>query len=243
MNRLAGQIAIVSGVGSGMGAAHVRALAAEGARVLGFDIVQGTVSELIAEFGPDKFSFITADVSSEQDWQAVLATCIQHFGAPSVLVNNAGIVRANRVDTASEQEYRHVIDVNQVGTFLGMRAVVPHMKAQRRGSIINISSTAGLVGFEDNFAYVASKWAIRGMTRAAALELAEFGIRVNTVCPGETDTPLLRADPTAFPPESSRFGRWAQPSEIAAAVVFLASTDSSYISGTDVILDGTHTAA
>lgn len=243
MARLANKIAIISGAGSGMGAEHVRALVRSGAKVVGFDRAIGKGFELVEELGAANVLFLSGDVTAAEDWQRILEQCEQTFGTPNVLVNNAGIARANRVDTASEQEYRQVIDINQIGVFLGMQAVAPVMTQARAGSIINIASTAGLVGFEDNFAYVASKWAIRGMTRAAALELAQHQIRVNAVCPGETDTPLLRADPTALPPESSRLGRWAQPEEISAAVVFLASDDSSYMSGADLVLDGTHTAA
>ncbi|MEU9885013.1 SDR family oxidoreductase [Sphaerisporangium sp. NPDC051011] len=116
------------------------------------------------------------------------------------------------------------------------------MRRQGGGSIINICSTSGLVAFENNFSYVASKWAVRGMTKAAALELARDGIRVNAVCPGETDTPLIRADPTVSPPTGLPFGRWARAEEIASAVVFLASDESSYMTGSDVVVDGAYTA-
>lgn len=240
---LSNKIAIISGVGSGMGAEHARALVRSGAKVVGFDRTSGDGPALLEELGPSNFQFTMGDVTSLGDWRRITEACEHHFGAPNVLVNNAGIARANRVDDATLEEFRQVIDINQVGVFLGMQAVIPFMKLAGAGSIINIASTAGLVGFEDNFSYVASKWAIRGMTKAAALELAQYQIRVNAVCPGETDTPLLRADPTALPPASSRFGRWARPAEISAAVLFLASDDSSYISGTDLVLDGTHTAA
>lgn len=243
MERLDEKVAIVSGAGSGMGQEHARALVRAGARVIGFDMSPGSTSALTDEFGADRYRWLLGDVTSIADWQRVVAECAAVFGPPTVLVNNAGIARANRVETVAESEYRRVIDVNQVGPFLGMQAVVAPMKAAGGGSIVNICSTAGLVGFTDNFAYVASKWALHGMTKAAALELLEHRIRVNTVFPGETDTPLLRADPTALSPESSRYGRWAQPSEIAAAVVFLASDAADYMSGAEVIIDGTHTAA
>ncbi|MGW7691282.1 SDR family NAD(P)-dependent oxidoreductase [Streptomyces asiaticus] len=243
MDRLDGKVAIVSGAGSGMGEEHARALVQAGARVIGFDITPGSGPALADELGPDRFRWLLGDVTSVAGWQCVVAECVAAFGHPTVLVNNAGIARANRVETVEESEYRRVIDVNQVGPFLGMQSVVGSMKAAGGGSIVNICSTSGLVGFTDNFAYVASKWAVRGMTKAAALELAEHRIRVNAVFPGETDTPLLRADPTALPPESSRFGRWARPSEISAAVVFLASEEAGYMSGAELVIDGTYTAA
>lgn len=246
MHLVDGKIAIVSGAGSGMGVAHVRALTAQGARVVGFDIVPGDGPLLRDELGSDRFAFLNGNVTSKDDWATVVAECETMFGPPAVLVNNAGIFRPNRVDSASEEDYRRVININQVGTFLGMQSVVPSMRRSGGGSIINICSTSGLVAFPDNFAYVASKWAVRGMTRAAALELAGDGIRVNTICPGETDTPMIRnsAEPgTALAPETFPFGRWARPEEISAAVVFLASDQSSYMSGSDVVVDGAYTAA
>lgn len=246
MLKLDGKIAVVSGAGSGMGVAHVRTLAERGARVVGFDITAGEGPELVEELGPDRLLFLPGDVTSRDDWARVIGVCDEHFGAPSVLVNNAGIFRPNRVDNASEADYRKVIGINQTGTFLGMQAVVPAMRRGGGGSIINICSTSGLIAFTDNFAYTASKWAVRGMTRAAALELVADNIRVNTVCPGETDTPMIRDsdDPgTAQAPETFAFGRWAQPEEISAAVAFLASDQSSYVTGTDIVVDGAYTAA
>ncbi|MFZ3572204.1 SDR family oxidoreductase [Streptomyces sp. BH097] len=241
--RLRGKVALVSGGAQGMGLSHARALAREGADVAVFDISAGESSTLPEEFGAEHLLVLHGDVRSASDWEhAVAATC-EKFGKLDTLVNNAGVAAAHRVETVAEADFRRVTDINQVGTFLGMRAVLRPMRRAGGGSIINISSTSGLVGFEDNFSYVASKWAVRGMTKAAALELAEDGIRVNTVCPGETDTPLLRSDPTAVPPESSRFGRWARPAEVSAAVVFLASDESSYVSGSDIVVDATYTAA
>lgn len=240
MGRLDGKVAVVSGGGSGMGWAHMRAFVEEGAAVVGFDVVyrDGFPSDL----GSTGIRCLTGDVTSQEDWNRVITECEKSFGPPNVLVNNAGIAAANSVETVSETEYRRVLEVNQLGVFLGMQSVVGAMRRAGGGSIINVSSTAGLVGFTDNFAYIASKWAIRGMTRAAALELAPDGIRVNTICPGETDTPLLRADPTALSPDASLFGRWARPSEISSAAVFLASDESSYVSGADIVVDAGHTA-
>ena len=246
MNQVKGKIAIVSGAGSGMGVAHVRALVREGAKVVGFDITPGEGPELAKELGSDKFRFIIGDVASGSDWSAVVQACETHFGLPTVLVNNAGIFRSNRLESVSEQEYRAVVEVNQMGPYLGMRSAIASMRAAGGGSIVNICSTAGLVAFEDNFAYIASKWAVRGMTKAAALELAADGIRVNAVCPGETETPmLLNSDEpgTALPPDSFPFRRWARPDEISAAVVFLASDKSSYMSGSEMVVDGAYTAS
>jgi 3alpha(or 20beta)-hydroxysteroid dehydrogenase len=244
--KLDGKIAVVSGAGSGMGVAHIRTLAERGARLVGFDITAGEGPRLVEELGPDRLHFMLGDVTSRADWARVVKACEDNFGTPSVLVNNAGIFRPNRVDNASESDYRKIIGINQTGTFLGMQALVPAMRRGGGGSIINICSTSGLIAFTDNFAYTASKWAVRGMTRAAALELVAEGIRVNTVCPGETDTPMIRDSDvpgTAQAPETFPFGRWAQPEEISAAVAFLASDQSSYITGTDIVIDGAYTAA
>lgn len=245
MGLVDGKIAIVSGAGSGMGVAHVRALVAEGAQVVGFDLNPGEGPELMDTLGPDRMLFLKGDVTSSADWSRIVGQCEKRFGIPSVLVNNAGIFRPNRVETVSEEAYRQVIDVNQVGVFLGMQSVVAPMRRGGGGSIVNICSTAGLVSFEDNFAYTASKWAVRGMTRAAALEHARDGIRVNTVCPSETDTPMIRGIDdagTAQTPDAFPFGRWARPEEMANAVVFLASDQSSYMSGSDLVVDGAYTA-
>lgn len=246
MDRVKDRVAIVSGAGSGMGVEHVRALVREGAAVVGFDVTEGQGPALVQELGSGRFHFLrNRSVTSASDWSEVVKHCQAAFGPPTILVNNAGIFRSTRVDTVGEETYRSVIDVNQIGPFLGMQSVIAAMRYAGGGSIINICSTSGLVAFEDNFAYVASKWAVRGMTKAAALELATDGIRVNAVCPGETETPMLlnSTDPgTALPPGSFPFGRWARPEEIASAVVFLASNEASYVSGTELVVDGAYTA-
>jgi 3alpha(or 20beta)-hydroxysteroid dehydrogenase len=229
-----------------MGSSHARALVAEGAQVVGFDINEGEGPALVDELGSNRFAFLRGDVTKAEDWDNVVAGCHERFGAPNVLVNNAGVSPLHTLADVSEADYRKVIDINQVGTFLGMRALVPSLK-EGGGSIVNIASTAAYVGFTELISYTASKWAVRGMTRAAALELAEHGIRVNTVCPGDTDTPMIRAfagtDTGALPPaEELPMGRWARPEEISSAVVFLASDESSYISGSDIVVDGAYTA-
>lgn len=234
--------AIVTGAASGMGAAHVQALLDAGARVVGMDREPEPIGRSRSPLADMNYVYVQGDVTSATDWSRVISLCESRFGLPNVLVNNAGIAAESRVESVSLDDYHRVISVNQVGPMLGMQAVVPSMRRAGGGSIINIGSTASLVGFTDNFSYVASKWALRGMSKAAALELAVDRIRVNLVCPGETDTPLLRADPTALPPETSRFGRWARPEEIASAVVFLSSSGSEYLSGSEIVIDGTHTA-
>ena len=244
--RLAGKIAVLSGGASGMGITHTRALVSEGARVVSFDVNDGEGPALVEELGKDNLLFLRGDVSNSEDWKRVVAAGRECFGTPNVLVNNAGISPLHSLETSSEADYRKVVNVNQVGTFLGMQALVPSMR-EKGGSIVNIASTAALVGFPDLFSYVASKWAVRGMTKAAALELAHYGVRVNAVCPGDTDTPLIRAiadaSSGAVPPSDDLpFKRWAQPEEISAAVVFLASDEASYMSGSELVVDGAFSA-
>jgi 3alpha(or 20beta)-hydroxysteroid dehydrogenase len=245
MSDLSDKIVVISGGARGMGVSHARAAVAAGARVVAFDVNDGEGPELAAEFG-DRFHFLRGDVTVPADWAQVVDFARERFGRVDVLVNNAGISPIQRLESVTEADYRRVIDINQVGTFLGMQAVLPVMP-KPGGAIVNICSTAGLVGFADIFPYVASKWAVRGMTKAAALELAGVGIRVNAVCPGDTDTPMIRenllnAGESMPPAEELPFRRWARAEEISAAVIFLASDRSSYMSGTEVVVDGAYTA-
>ena len=244
--RLSGKVALISGTARGMGLSHARAFLEQGASVIAFDRESGEEVALESQFGRDRLLVCQGDVRSEDSWKGIVSAGVEMFGRVDVLVNNAGICPIQRLEDVTESGYRDVIDVNQVGTFLGMQAVIPVMKG-RGGSIINIASTAALVGFADIFGYVASKWAVRGMTKAAALELADYGIRVNAVCPGDTDTPMIRsiaaADSEAAPSaDDLPFKRWARPEEVSSAVVFLASDESSYMSGTEVVVDGAFTA-
>lgn len=246
-DRLPDKVAIISGGARGMGVAHARALVAAGARVLAFDLNEGDGPALAEELGDQSYVFTQGDVTISADWDRAVAICRERFGIPNVLVNNAGISPLHTLADVSEADYRTVIDVNQVGTFLGMRAVIPSLRESGGGSIINIASNAGCVGFAELISYVASKWAVRGMTKAAALELAADNIRVNAVCPGDTNTPMIRAfagtGTAALPPASELpMQRWAEPEEVSAAVVFLASDESSYISGSDIMVDGAYTA-
>lgn len=245
--RFDGKVILISGGARGMGLSHTRAFIAEGGRVVSFDVNEDAGEALAREFGEDRLLFTRGDVSSADDWRRIVRAGMDRFGRIDVLVNNAGISPLQSLETVTEEEYRRVIDINQVGTYLGMQAVIPAMK-QAGGAIVNISSSAGIVGFTDIFPYVASKWAVRGMTKAAALELAPYGIRVNAVCPGDTDTPMIQeqslvaAAGTLPPQEDLPLGRWARPEEISAAVLFLASDDSSYMSGSEVVVDGAYTA-
>lgn len=238
--RVEGKVVVVTGGAQGMGAAHVRLLAEHGARVVIADVSDGAGSQLAAELG-DAAMFMHLDVTDPAQWGPLVSAVNETFGAIDVLINNAGILVLHTVETATVADYRKVIDVNQVGTFLGMRAVIPDMKRRGGGSIVNVSSTAGAVGFADNFAYTASKWAVRGMTKAAALELAPYKVRVNAILPGEVNTPMI-AD-LGLATDTTPLGRFGDPREIAYLALYLASDESSYITGADHVIDGGYTVA
>lgn len=238
--RVEGKVAVVTGGAQGMGAAHARLLAEHGARVVIADVSDDAGNELAAELGYDA-AFVHLDVTDADQWRALVGATNAMFGPIDVLINNAGILVLHTVETATLAEYRKVIEVNQVGTFLGMQAVIPGMKHSGSGSIVNISSTAGTVGFADNFAYTASKWAVRGMTKAAALDLAGYGIRVNAILPGEVNTPMI-AD-LGLSTDPMPLGRFGNPMEIAYLALYLASDESGYTTGADHVIDGGYTVA
>ncbi|WP_262700706.1 MULTISPECIES: glucose 1-dehydrogenase [Streptomyces] len=243
MPRLDGKTVIISGGARGMGASHARLFTERGARVVLMDRLVEEGKSLAAELG-DAAVFVEADVTSSQDWKRVVERAEDTFGTVDVLVNNAGILMLHRLETATEADFRRTVEVNQIGVFLGMQAVVPTMRRAGRGSIVNIGSTAGLVGYPDCFAYAATKWAIRGMTKTAAAELAPYGIRVNAVHPGDVETPMT-ADIRAggeLTTDGIPLGRFAVPREVSLAVLHLASNDSSYTTGADVAVDGAYTA-
>ncbi|MFI0409389.1 SDR family NAD(P)-dependent oxidoreductase [Actinomadura sp. 3N508] len=242
---LDGKVAVVTGAGSytGQGAAEARLLAQHGATVVVTDLPGGDGEKVAAELArPGRF--LPLDVTDEAAWSELMATVRADHGGVDILVNNAGVwLHAGLADTSPEQ-YRRVVEVNQTGVYLGMYAVAPLMRAAGGGSIINTCSTAGLKGGGMPFAYAASKWAVRGMTRTAAWELAADGIRVNAICPGVIDTPMIeggaenRARLAGFIPS----GRLGTPEEIADLVVFLAGDGSRYISGAEIAIDAAFTA-
>lgn len=237
MDRLKGKVAIITGGARGMGAAHVRRFVKEGAKVVFTDVLEKEGEELAKEFGQNAI-FIKHDVTNASDWELVVRQTEESFGSINVLVNNAGINdKDERLEDIEESTYRKVIDVNQVSVFLGMKAVVPSMKKARGGSIVNVSSLAGLVGAPNKIAYHASKFAVRGMTKSAALELGADGIRVNSVHPGLIRTPMSAhindAIQNAIP-----LKRIAEPEEVANIILFLASDESSYSTGSEFVIDG-----
>jgi 3alpha(or 20beta)-hydroxysteroid dehydrogenase len=242
--RVAGKVVIVTGGARGMGAAHAQALVAEGARVVLTDLREDEGLAIAAELGAHA-RFVRADVTSAADWKEAVEAARRNFGEVSGLINNAGILTTGTLEQTTVKEFRRSVDVLQVGVFLGMQAVIPSMKASGGGSIVNISSTGGLVGFPDIIGYVAAKWAVRGMTKAAALELAPFGIRVNSIHPGEIDTPMIAGlGGSDVVPAFDRIplGRYGRPEEVAALATFLLSDQASYITGAEHVIDGGYTA-
>lgn len=240
--RLEGKVAIVTGGARGQGAATAELFCEHGATVVLGDVLEEEARATSARLGP-KATFCRLDVASEDDWSTVVGFCDERFGGADVLVNNAGIVKVGTVATTSLADYRSVVEVNQVGCFLGMRAIVPAMQRRGGGSIVNTSSVAGLQGSRGVFAYSASKHAIRGMTRSAALELGDLGIRVNSIHPGLIDTAMVNgpefasADRAAFA-ASLPARRVGDPMDVAHLALFLASDESSYCTGSEFIVDG-----
>ncbi len=239
MDRLKGKVILISGGARGQGAAEARLFTAEGARVVIGDVLEAEGRRLAAELGPAA-AFLRQDAAEERDWQAAIEMAAR-FGGLNGLVNNAGIYRpATLMETDAELFERH-FRVNQLGCFLGMKAVAPLMERSGGGAIVNISSVAGLRGSPGAIAYGATKWALRGMTKAAAIDLAPRKIRVNSVHPGPIDTEMIKIRT----PEQNRervqqvpMKRMGTAEEVAALVLFLLSDESGYITGAEVAIDG-----
>ncbi|HET7523895.1 MAG TPA: glucose 1-dehydrogenase [Acidimicrobiales bacterium] len=244
--RFEDRVVLISGAARGMGETEARRFAAEGAAVVIGDVLVEEGKEVASALG-ERARFLKLDVTSAGDWDEAVRLATEEFGRLDVLVNNAGIAPITPIIGGSPDDYLKVVMVNQVGVYRGMRAAAPTMKASGRGgSIINISSIDGLIGMPGVAGYVASKFAVRGMTKTAALELAPFGIRVNSVHPGYIDTPMLRepmgdalTDKLARTVPLRRLGT---TSDIANLVAFLASDESSYCTGSEFVIDGGVTA-
>jgi len=235
MGRVDGKVALISGGAQGIGAADARALVAEGAKEVIGDILDDKGKALADEIG-EAARYVHLDVTQAEEWDAAVATAVNEFGKLNVLVNNAGTVALGQIGQFDMTKWQKVIDVNLTGTFLGMQASVEAMKADGGGSIINISSIEGLRGAVMVHPYVASKWAVRGLSKSAALELGQYNIRVNSVHPGFIRTPMTKH----FPDNMLRIplGRPGQPEEVATFIVFLASEESRYSTGAEYVIDG-----
>ena len=243
MGRLANKVAIITGAAQGMGAAHAKLFIEEGAKVVLTDLNEEKGHAFATELGENAI-FVKQNVAKEEDWATVVAKAEEAFGPVNILVNNAGISMNKGLMDFTLEEYRRIVDINQVSVFLGMRAVVPSMKKAEKGSIVNISSMNGLVA--GAIGYTDTKFAVRGMTKAAAIELAGQGIRVNSVHPGVISTPMIQqADAKDAIIEFAKYiplKRVAEPEEVSNLVLFLASDESSYSTGSEFVIDGGLTA-
>jgi 3alpha(or 20beta)-hydroxysteroid dehydrogenase len=235
MGRVDEKVALISGGARGMGAAHARMLVAEGAKVVISDILDDDGKALADELGAAA-RYVHLDVTDADQWDAAVATALGEFGKLNVLVNNAGIVALGQIGKFDMVKWQKVIDVNLTGTFLGMQASVEAMKAAGGGSIINVSSIEGLRGAPMVHPYVATKWAVRGLSKSAALDLGKFNIRVNSLHPGFIRTPMTKHFPDDL--VTSPLGRPGQSDEVATFVVFLASDESSFATGAEFVVDG-----
>lgn len=243
MKRLENKVAIITGAAQGMGAAHAKLFIENGAKVVLTDLNEEKGQAFAQQLGENAV-FVKQNVASEEDWQHVLAVAEETFGPVNVLVNNAGITFAKNMLDVTVEEYRRIVDINQVSVFIGMKTVAPSMMKAGGGSIVNISSMNGLVG--GAIGYTDTKFAVRGMTKAAALNLAPMGIRVNSVHPGVIATPMVVQEDTKAAVEAFAqhipMKRVAQPEEVSNMVLFLASDDSSYSTGSEFVIDGGLTA-
>ncbi|QFU75212.1 glucose 1-dehydrogenase [Halioglobus maricola] len=242
MQRLAGKVAIITGGANGMGEATVRAFVEQGARVVIGDIAEEQGQALAAELG-DAAVFLRMDVTSEDDWASAVAAA-QKLGTLNVLVNNAAILHIASITDTTPEDYMRVVKVNQLSAFLGIRAVIPAMKEAGVGSIINISSIDGLHSQAGISAYSSTKWALRGLTRSAAIELGQYNIRVNTVHPGGIFTQMggkgmiEEEDINKTIYSKLPIPRVGQPEEVAAVTLFLATDEASYSTGSEFVADG-----
>ncbi|MBA0126963.1 glucose 1-dehydrogenase [Haloechinothrix sp. YIM 98757] len=243
MGRLSGKVGLITGAARGQGAAAARRFVAEGARVVVADVNDEDGKALAEELG-DAALFCHLDVTEEAEWAEAVELAVATFGTLNVLVNNAGVLHFAELADTTLSDYERVIRVNQTGTFLGMRSVVEPMREAGGGSIVNLSSIDGLAGVPMLMSYTASKFAIRGMTKVAALELGKDGIRANSVHPGMIDTQMVQDAmggielDTSWLSKRIALGRLGEADEIADLVVFLASDESSYCTGAEFVADG-----
>jgi len=241
MGRFDEKVVIVTGAARGQGEAEARLFASQGAKVLLADVLDEQGQAVAADIGAAA-RYAHLDVSDEGQWATAIASAVDFGGGLDVLVNNAAILRPAAIEDTSLEDYMSVINVNQVGCFLGMKAAMPAMRDSGGGSIVNISSIDGIGSKNGLLSYTASKFAIRGMTKTAAMEWGRFGVRVNSVHPGGVNTvmgnPMNDASAETVPYKHQAIGRIGHPEEIASAVAFLASDDAAYVTGTELVVDG-----
>jgi 3alpha(or 20beta)-hydroxysteroid dehydrogenase len=239
MGRLDGKVALISGGARGIGAAIAQRFLDEGATALVGDVLDDDGAQLLAQLG-DGVRYVHLDVTSPADWDAAVNEAVSAFGGLSILVNNAGIVNFGRIDDYPHEQWARIIEVNLTGVFNGIKAAAPALARAGSSSIINVSSIAGMRGYENLAGYTASKFGVRGLTKAAALDLGRDGIRVNSVHPGVIQTPMTEG--MTFDTGHVPLHRIGQPAEIAQLAVYLASEESSFVTGAEFVIDGGETA-
>lgn len=232
------RVALVTGAARGQGWAITQRLRADGFKVAACDISVDELRAVVAGLGDDKVIGIPLDVTSEPDWQQAVATTLDRFGSLTSLVNNAGVLHRASIADESADGFEKSWRINCLGAFLGIQAVLEQLRSAAGSAIVNTCSTGAIRPFPNHTAYGSAKWALRGLTQAAAAELAPAGIRVNAVFPGPIATPMLDGDTQARLAASSAFGRIGQPSEVADAVAFLVSDRASFITGSELVIDG-----
>jgi cyclopentanol dehydrogenase len=249
MDRLKGKVALISGGARGQGAAEARLFAGEGARVVIGDVLDDlctkTAGEINSHSGGKAVVALHLDVTRAADWRAAVDACAREFGGLDVLVNNAGIANVKGIEETSEEEWDSIVNINQKGVWLGMKAAVAAMRRRGGGSIINISSIYGIIGSPGSAAYHGTKGAVRLLTKAAAVQYAPDKIRVNSVHPGVILTPMVDVVPRSeLQPliNMAPMKRGAQPEEVGWCVVFLASDEASFVTGAELVVDGGYTA-
>ncbi|TDW28563.1 SDR family oxidoreductase [Cryobacterium psychrophilum] len=239
MERVRGKVALISGGARGLGASQARLLVQEGAKVVLGDILDDEGTALAAELG-DGVRFVHLDVTKLDDWEVAVRTAVDTFGCLDILVNNAGIVNFGPIEEYTVESWNTIIAINLTGVFLGIKAATLEITKSRAGSIINISSTAGLHGYEALPGYTAAKFGVRGLTKAVALDLARYNVRVNSVHPGAIRTPMTEG--LDLPQNHVALHRIGEPREVANLVLFLASDESSFSTGAEFVADGGETA-
>lgn len=245
MGRLGGKSCLISGGAKGLGAAQARLFAREGARVAVGDIRDTDGARLVEELrasGADAL-YVRLDVTSEADWESAVSGVMAEFGALNVLVNNAGIYNRAPVEETTLEEWERVMDVNSTGVFLGTKHAIPAMRSSGGGSIVNMSSVAGLVGSRTQTVYNASKGAVRLLTKSTAVQYAPAGIRANSVHPGVIETDMINEVIRTEEERATRMsltpiGRFGTAEDVANGVLFLASDEASYVTGAELVIDG-----